>query len=83
MRGEWVYLSNFYVLCMDFSTYIFWSIIYLLFVFVVQVEEYDYVEMFYIFCILIHYCSLNTTGMSHLKIIPAGKYQVQDQLLEL
>ena len=23
MRGEWVYLSNFYVLCMDFSTYIF------------------------------------------------------------
>ena len=34
---------------MDFNTYIFWSIIYLLYVFVVQVEEYDYVEMFYIF----------------------------------
>jgi hypothetical protein len=23
MRGEWMYLSYFYVLCMDFNTYIF------------------------------------------------------------
>jgi len=71
-----MYLSYFYVLCIDFSTYIFWSIIYLLYVFVAQVKEYGYGEMFYIFCILIHYCPLNTMGMSHLKIIPAGKYQV-------
>lgn len=49
MKGEWMYLSYFYVLCMDFSTYISWSIICLLYVFVVQVEEYGYVEMFYIF----------------------------------
>lgn len=71
-----MYLSYFYVLCMDFSTYIFWSIIYLLYFFVVQVEEYGYVEMFYIFYILIHYWSLNTMRMFHLKIIPAGNYQV-------
>jgi len=71
-----MYLIYFCVSCMDFSTYIFRSFIYLLYVFVVQVEEDGYVEMFYIFCILIHYCSLNRTGMSHLKIIPAGKYEV-------
>jgi len=44
-----MYLSYFYVLCMDISTYISWSIICLLYVFVVHVEEYGYVEMFYIF----------------------------------